>query len=117
MHIVEIKKLILYSENMAAQTLTCQKCNKQFLVIDQEQAFLREKNLPLPPNCPSCRQMRRLMLRGERRLYKTKCHKCSKEIIVSYDPSKVTNQILCKADYDQYFLDHNNLVHEPLPEI
>lgn len=103
---------------MGNQTQTCAKCGKQFLIIEQEQKFLQEKNLALPKNCPSCRQRRRLMLRGaERALYKATCQKCGKEIIVAFDPAKVTNAILCKKDYDQYFLENDNIINEPLPEV
>lgn len=103
---------------MAALTKTCTKCNRQFLVIDPEQKFLNDKNLPLPTYCPSCRQLRRLSLRGtERSLYKAKCQKCGKDIIVAFDPQKVTNMILCKDDYDKYFSENDNLIKEPLPEL
>ncbi|MDO8498311.1 MAG: zinc-ribbon domain containing protein [bacterium] len=103
---------------MAAITQTCAQCGKQFLVIDQEQKFLNDKGLPLPKNCPTCRQKRRLALRGsERTLYKTKCQKCGTEIVVAYDPSKVTNTILCKKDYDQYFLENDPIIKDPLPEV
>lgn len=104
---------------MASITQTCSKCGKQFLIIDQEQNFLNEKGVPLPIQCPSCRQTRRLTLRGaERALYKTTCQKCGKEIIVAYDPKKITNQqILCKKDYDQYFLENDIIINEPLPEL
>lgn len=98
-------------------TQTCTKCGKQFLIIEQEQKFLQGKALPLPANCPGCRQTRRLMLRGGRTLYKTTCQKCNKEIIVSYDPAKVTNTILCREDYNQYFMEHDPIISEPLPEI
>lgn len=102
---------------MASLTQSCAKCGKQFLVIDQEQEFLKEKGLPLPVNCPSCRQTRRLMLRGERSLYKTNCQKCGKEIIVSYDPEKVKNTILCKKDYEQYYQENDPIITDPLPEV
>jgi hypothetical protein len=103
---------------MANTTQTCSKCGKQFLILDQEQSFLSGKGLSLPSQCPTCRQTRRLMLRGaERALYKTTCQKCGKEIIVAYDPKKVTNQILCKKDYDQYFLENDTIINEPLPEL
>ena len=101
---------------MSNQTLTCTRCQKQFLVIDEEQRFLGEKGLALPTNCPGCRQTRRLMLRGnERALYKTKCQKCQKDIIVSYDPAKTTNVILCKPDYDQWLNEHDTTINDPLP--
>ncbi len=102
---------------MSSITQTCTKCQKQFLIIDQEQKFLNDKNLPFPTQCPSCRQTRRLMLRGGRQLFKTKCQKCSKDIVVSYDPEKTANTILCKEDYDQYFNENDVIIKEPLPEI
>lgn len=107
----------LYTHFMASITATCTKCSKQFLIIDQEQAFLKEKNLSLPTMCPPCRQTRRLMLRGNaRELFKSKCEKCGKDIIVSFDPAKATSPIFCKQDYEQYLSDHDVLLTDPLPE-
>ena len=102
---------------MASITQVCKKCGKKFLIIDQEQKFLSEKNLSLPTQCPTCRQTRRLMLRGERTLYKTKCSKCGKDIVVSYDPNKTSNTILCRKDYNQYFLENDPIIKDPLPDI
>lgn len=102
---------------MAVITQTCTKCQKQFHVIDPEQAFLKEKNLPLPSQCPTCRQMRRLSLRGSRQLFKTPCQKCGKEIIVSFDPKSAKNPIYCRKDYDQFFADHDPMITDPLPEL
>ena len=103
---------------MASITKTCEKCGKKFLIIDQEQKFLSEKNLSLPTHCASCRQLKRLMLRGaERALYKTSCSKCGKEIVVSYNPKNVENTILCRKDYDQYFSENYPIIKDPLPDI
>lgn len=101
---------------MANQSLTCVKCGKQFLVIEPEEKFLKEKGLPLPTHCASCRQTRRLMLRGnDRALFKTKCQQCGKEIVVSYDPNKIKNKILCHEDYDKWLTEHNTVIEDPLP--
>ncbi len=102
---------------MASITAKCTKCGDSFLIIDQEQKFLQEKGLPNPTMCPPCRQTRRLDLRGERQLYKTKCQKCGKDIIVSYDPEKMEQMILCKADFEQYFVDNDGIISDPLPEV
>jgi ssDNA-binding Zn-finger/Zn-ribbon topoisomerase 1 len=100
------------------KTATCANCGKDFLIIEQEQKFLEEKGLPLPKNCPSCRQIRRLSLRGaERMLYKTQCQKCGKDIVVARDPKTVKNAIYCRADYDQYFNENDPIINEPLPEV
>ena len=103
---------------MANIVQTCAKCTRQFLIIEQEQKVLKEKGIPFPTNCSSSRQKRRLTLRGaERMLYKTNCQKCNREIIVAYDPSTVENMILCKKDYDQYFLENDSIIKDPLPEV
>jgi ssDNA-binding Zn-finger/Zn-ribbon topoisomerase 1 len=108
--------VVEYSLAMANITATCNKCNKQFLIIDQEQRFLQNKNLPLPLQCPQCRQMRRLLLRGGRQLFRTTCQQCGKNIVVSYDPAKVINPILCKEDYTKWANENDALINEPLPE-
>lgn len=100
---------------MANLTQTCAKCTKQFLIIDQEQQFLNQKGLGLPNQCPQCRQIRRLMLRGGRQLYRSKCQKCGKDIIVSYDPQKVQQPVYCKQDYEQYLLENDPIIKDPLP--
>lgn len=81
---------------------TCPLCSKDFWVIKPEQQFLKKMGLPVPTHCPSCREKRRLMSRGERNLYRTTCKKCSKNIIVTYNPETEKRQILCKTCYLDY---------------
>jgi hypothetical protein len=88
---------------MADITETCEECGKKFLIIEQEQEFLQKKGLPLPKICPTDRQKARLSQRGERNLYKTNCQNCGASMITTYDPTKVTNKILCKKCYLEYF--------------
>ncbi len=57
------------------------------------------------------------MLRGERQLYRTKCQTCGKDIIISYDPQKTTNKILCREDYDKYMSENSPIIKDPLPEV
>lgn len=97
---------------MAEVKQKCKKCGREFLVISQEQKFLREQNLPFPENCPSCRQQRRLSLRGTRQLFKTKCQQCGKDIIVSYNPEKVKSKILCQSCYHKYMEETDLLIKE-----
>lgn len=62
----------------------CQRCFKDFLIIDQEQRFYLKKNLLHPTECPDCRQKARLSLRNERCLYKRTCDRCKEMIISTY---------------------------------
>jgi DNA-directed RNA polymerase subunit RPC12/RpoP len=100
-----------------AQIITdCVKCGNKFQILDSEQALLKEKGLPLPTICPPDRQLRRLKFRGGRNLFRTKCSKCGKDIIVSFDPTKVKQQILCKDDYAKYFNENDPIIKDPLPQ-
>ena len=100
---------------MANVTVTCSKCNKQFLIVEQEQKFLQARDFPFPTQCPQCRQQRRLVLRGGRQLYKTKCQKCSKDIVVSYDPQQTKQTIYCREDYQKFFEENDPIIKDPLP--
>ena len=54
----------LNPSSMPNLTTKCKRCTKDFLIIDQEQAFYKKKDLPMPDNCPECRQKERLLLWG-----------------------------------------------------
>jgi hypothetical protein len=82
-------------------TAKCKLCAKDFLIIDQEQAFYKKKDLPMPENCPECRQKERLLLRNERKLYKRTCDKCKKEIISTYAPA-AKYVVYCQECFWQY---------------
>lgn len=102
---------------MNNQTITCSKCKSNFLVIKEEKDFLAKRNLPLPTNCPGCRQERRLSLRGSKRaLFKTKCQKCQKDIVTSFDPKSAKSPIYCREDYEKYFVENDPLIKDPLPQ-
>tara|TARA_B100000315_G_C14297812_1_gene460415 strand:+ start:249 stop:527 length:279 start_codon:yes stop_codon:yes gene_type:complete len=74
------------TDAIANKVEKCKACSKDFLIIEQEQKFYKKKDLPFPENCPDCRQKRRLSLRNERKLYKRKCDKCTKDMISTYSP-------------------------------
>lgn len=92
-----------------SQKLTCAKCQKPFLVIDQEEQFLKSHQWPVPTACPECRQARRMALRNPRKLQKAKCDKCGKEIIVSFE-RKTGDTVYCKEDYLAWLESSNHLV-------
>lgn len=88
---------------MADIVQTCTQCGKKFLIIDQEQKFLKGKGLLLPMLCPDDRQVKRIKDRGERVLYRTTCQQCGANMITSYDPNKSKSMILCQKCYLAYF--------------
>ncbi len=90
----------------------CETCKKPFFIIKQEQEFLNKLHLALPPNCPTCRQERRLKERGERSVYRRTCQNCDKSIIVTYKPTTEKRKILCKECYLDWFEKNPVLVNK-----
>jgi CxxC-x17-CxxC domain-containing protein len=84
-----------------ADVKKCTKCSDEFKIIDQELAFYKEKDLPLPDMCPRCRRERRVSDRHERELYGYVCDKCKKDIVVAFKPPKDFT-IYCKECYQKY---------------
>lgn len=86
---------------MSTERNTCQSCSKDFLILDQEKAFYKKKNLPIPTDCPKCRQDKRLALRNERNLYKRKCDKCNQDMIAAYAPDS-PYKVYCQNCFWEY---------------
>lgn len=91
-----------------AKKRTCVKCNKDFMVIDQEIKIYQEKDYPLPTECPSCRQKARMARRNERELYAYKCDNCSKDIVVAFNPEG-DQDVYCKKCYQDY-MENNDCI-------
>ena len=87
----------------------CEKCHKDFLVITQEEEFLKTHGWPLPIFCPACRQARRMGERNPRQLQKTTCDKCHKEIIVSFE-RKPGQVVYCKEHFLEWKESSNHLI-------
>jgi len=79
---------------------TCEECKKKFLIIEQELAFYKKKELPLPKRCPQCRQKLRLSFKNPRKLYKRTCDRCKAEILTTYPPD-TPYKIYCQKCYWQ----------------
>ena len=61
---------------------TCVECGTSFQITDDDQAFLRDFDVPDPKSCPECRLRRRLLERNSRKLYWRTCD-LTKERILS----------------------------------
>lgn len=79
---------------------TCTKCNSQFFVDQDDQAFYGKMGVPVPNVCPDCRFMMRALFRNEMTLYSgRKCALCDKGVISMYNP-KSPYTIYC---YDCFY--------------
>lgn len=92
-----------------SQRKKCTKCGKDFLIIDQEEKFLKDHAWPLPEMCPEDRQARRMALRDPRKFYKDSCDKCKKDIIVIFKRKK-GDVVYCHDHYLEWYQSSDHLV-------
>ncbi len=78
--------------------LSCSDCKKNYRIIAQELQYYRNKNLPIPDTCPTCRHKNRTALRNPRKLWSRNCEKCSTSIQTSYSPDR-PETIYCEKCY------------------
>lgn len=63
---------------------SCQQCQKNFEITDNDQKFYTRVHVSAPTLCPACRSQRRMAFRNERNLYQRKCDLTGKQIISVY---------------------------------
>jgi hypothetical protein len=72
---------------MSAETKNCQNCHKEFQIEPDDFTFYEKIGVPPPTWCPSCRNLRRMLWREERTLYRDICKLCGKAIITVHAPA------------------------------
>ncbi|MEX2028878.1 MAG: hypothetical protein WD963_00135 [Candidatus Paceibacterota bacterium] len=80
--------------------LKCIDCGKNYQIIQKELDFLHRMNLPIPGQCPLCRDRARIKLLNSIETYRRTCTKCDKEIETSYSPDR-PEIVYCEKCYQQ----------------
>lgn len=78
--------------------LACETCGKNFKIITQELAKLRQMKMPIPHICPDCRHLNRMTMRNPRKLWERQCGKCSTKIITTFSADRKEN-VYCETCY------------------
>jgi len=79
------------------EILACEKCKRNFKIIEPEYKFYKSNDIPIPRNCSDCRHLQRMKKRPAPELYDRECSKCGEKIsTTSPDKSKI---IYCKKCY------------------
>ena len=73
---------------MNQETKQCQNCKTEFKIEPEDFNFYKKIDVPSPTWCPECREIRRIVFRNERALYKRKCDLCSKMVVSRVSPDK-----------------------------
>lgn len=90
------------AESYLKEIFICTDCNKNYNIVQDEWAFLKKENIPLPRKCPNCRYKRRFNLRPVRKLWHGKCKNtgCNNEFETTYSPNRV-EKVFCESCYNK----------------
>ena len=80
--------------------MKCVDCGKNYQIIPKELQFLKRFALPVPRNCPLCRDRARIRQLNPMQMYSRTCDKCNKTIETSYAPDK-PDIVYCEKCYQQ----------------
>jgi len=78
--------------------VTCEESKRPFRIVQQELAYYRQQDLPIPHLHPDIRHNRRQSRREGVRLYERTCNKCGKDIQTTYAPDR-PEKVYCEECY------------------
>jgi len=91
-------------DSILNEAIKCSKCERGFRIIPMELKFLRERNLPLPRECPFCRIEEKFNQWVKNlRLIPRVCDKCGANFETKYTKDEAPI-IYCKKCYQQEFV-------------
>lgn len=84
------------------ETVGCAVCSRAYKITAGELGLLRKMNLPVPHECPKCRENRRFSKINMPGLYDRTCMKCNAEIRTPFAPGR-PEIVYCEKCYQQEF--------------
>jgi len=91
------------NENILNEVIECENCKRGYKIAKGELSLLHKINLPLPHECPKCRENKRFSRQNSPKLYKRICAKCEKEINTAFSPDR-PEIVYCVKCYQAEFL-------------
>ena len=95
-------KIVDTDETILNEVIGCANCGRGFRVVKGEYNLLKKMNLPVPHECPKCRENKRFARLTKPKLYDRTCMKCGVDIYSPYDP-KDSKIVYCVKCYQQEF--------------
>ena len=90
------------AETILNETIECEVCARAYKVTKGEYDLLRKMNLPVPHECPKCRENRRFGRLNPIKLYKRNCAKCGQESMTAFSPDR-PEIVYCEKCYQAEF--------------
>ena len=91
------------TEEVLNEVVECAICKRGYKVVKGELDLLRKMNLPVPHECPKCRENKRFDRMTKPKLYHRTCNKCSVPIYTPYAPDD-PRIVYCVKDYQALFV-------------
>ncbi len=88
------------SEGILKEILKCELCGKNYKIIKMELDFYRRFNIPIPRQCPLCRDLSRTKQLNPIELHDRDCAKCGGSIRTSYAPDR-PEVVYCEECYSK----------------
>lgn len=88
------------TESILSEVIECNSCSRPYKIVAGELNLMKKLNLPIPHECPKCRENKRFARLDPIKLYKRNCQKCSKEISTPYAPDR-SEIVYCEKCYQQ----------------
>ncbi len=95
-------KIVDTKEEILNEVIGCENCGNGYRIVQGELNLLRKMNLPVPHECPKCRENRRFDRMTKPKLYNRKCDKCDNVIYTPYAPDR-PEIVYCVKCYQQEF--------------
>jgi CxxC-x17-CxxC domain-containing protein len=91
------------NESILNETIGCSLCFRAYKITQGELGLLHKMNLPIPRECPKCRENKRFSKLNLPKLYERACAKCGKEISTAFAPER-PEIVYCEKCYQEEFL-------------
>ncbi|MCR4328160.1 MAG: hypothetical protein NUV53_01445 [Patescibacteria group bacterium] len=85
-------------DTLIKEILKCEQCGKNYQIIPMELQFLKRFNLPVPRQCPLCRDRARITQLNPMEIFSRTCSKCGVNIQTSYAPGR-PEIVYCEGCY------------------
>jgi hypothetical protein len=91
------------SESILKEVIECDNCRRGYQILKGELDLLRKMELPVPHECPKCRENARFVRMTKPKMYHRNCAKCNEPIYTPYAPED-PRIVYCVKDYQAEFL-------------
>jgi hypothetical protein len=85
-------------DDIVDKVLSCEKCAKNYKILQLELNLCRKMGVPLSSKCADCRHLDLLALKNPRKLWERKCDSCEKGIKTTYSPDR-PEKVYCEQCY------------------